>query len=220
MIDGRDRARVQQVCSLLLRYPDDALLDLVRLVGDVVSTLPPESASGLTQFLDYLNEADPMEAQKHYVETFDMRRKCSPYLTYWTHGDTRNRGMALLHFKQVYRELGLSLDGSELPDHLAVVLEFAANDEAAELGNALLAEHRGVIALLHSALDAVESPYAHVVSAVLSTTSELTPEDEQLMQRLASSGPPTESVGMAGPIDLTLAPYGVDSSEANMGARR
>ena len=160
-----------------------------------------------------------MQVQQHYVETFDMRRKCSPYLTYWTHGDTRNRGMALLHFKEVYREVGLTIDERELPDHLAVVLEFAATGDA-ELGNALLAEHRGVIALLREALDAAGSPYADVVSAVLSTTSELTREDQALMARLAHQGPPTESVGMAGPIDLTLTPYGVGSSDDAMGARR
>jgi nitrate reductase delta subunit len=154
-----------------------------------------------------------------YVETFDMRRKCSPYLTYWTHGDTRNRGMALLHFKDAYREAGLTIDEQELPDHLAVVLEFAAIGDA-EIGNALLAEHRGVIALLHEALVATESPYAHVVGAALATTSALSPEDELLMQQLALSGPPTETVGMAGPVDLTLAPFGVGSSDAVMEARR
>ena len=92
--------------------------------------------------------------------------------------------MALLHFKEAYHEAGLTIDEAELPDHLAVVLEFAATGDA-ELGNALLAEHRGVIALLHDALSAVDSPYVHVVEAVLSTTSALTPEDEILMQRLA-----------------------------------
>ena len=148
-----------------------------------------------------------------------MRRKCSPYLTYWTYGDTRNRGMALLHFKEAYREAGVTIDEQELPDHLAVVLEFAACNDA-ELGNALLAEHRGVIGLLHQALVDAESPYAHVLASVLATTSALTPEDELLMKQLALAGPPTESVGMAGPVDLTLAPFGVQSSDAAMEARR
>ncbi len=112
------------------------------------STLPARlqrrsARSWTTSHSDHL-----MDVQRHYVETFDMRRKCSPYLTYWTHGDTRNRGMALLHFKEAYREAGVTIDEQELPDHLAVVLEFAACNDA-ELGNALLAEHRGVIGLLH-----------------------------------------------------------------------
>lgn len=218
-MDPGDRTRTQQVCSVLLRYPDDLLQDLLPLAGEVVALLPREAAKPLGTVLDYLTATPLLAAQRHYVETFDMRRKCSPYMTYWTHGDTRNRGMALLHFKEAYREAGVTIDEEELPDHLAVVLEFASMCDS-ELGNALLAEHRGVIALLHAALEAADSPYAGVVEAVLATTSALTPEDEQLMQRLALAGPPTETVGMAGPVDLTLTPFGVQSSDLAMEARR
>jgi len=213
------RARAQQVCSVLLQYPDASLVDLIPEVGEVSSALPIETSAPLSDFLDYFTATPLMDVQRHYVETFDMRRKCSPYLTYWTYGDTRNRGMALLHFKEAYREAGVTIDEQELPDHLAVVLEFAACNDA-ELGNALLAEHRGVIGLLHQALIDAESPYANVLAAALATTSSLTPEDELLMKRLALAGPPTESVGMVGPVDLTLTPFGVQSSDTAMGARR
>ena len=218
-MNNRDRALTQQVCSLLLQYPDLMLVDLVPDIGEVVNALPDETSEPLSMFLSYLTASPLIDVQRHYVETFDMRRKCSPYLTYWTYGDTRNRGMALLHFKEAYHEAGVTIDEQELPDHLAVVLEFAACNDA-ELGNALLAEHRGVIGLLHQALVDTESPYAHVLATVLATTSALTPEDELLMQRLALAGPPTESVGMAGPVDLTLAPFGVQSSDTAMEARR
>jgi nitrate reductase delta subunit len=213
------RAHTQQVCSLLLQYPEEALVDLASEIGEVVTALPNETSVPLGDFLDYLATTPLIDVQRHFVATFDMRRKCSPYLTYWTYGDTRNRGMALLHFKEAYREAGITIDEQELPDHLAVVLEFAACHDV-ELGNALLAEHRGVIALLHQALVDAETPYANVLEAVLATTSALTPEDELLMKQLALTGPPTESVGMAGPIDLTLAPFGVQSSDTAMGARR
>ena len=218
-MDTVDRGRTQQVCSVLLRYPEDSLPELLPLMGDIVAGLPKEAAAPLGGFLDYLSITPLLDVQRHFVETFDMRRKCSPYMTYWTHGDTRNRGMALLHFKNAYREAGVTIDEEELPDHLAVVLEFAATCDS-ELGNALLAEHRGVIGLLHAALADASSPYAAVVEAVLETTSALTAEDELLMQRLALTGPPTETVGMAGPVDLTLAPFGVQSSDVAMEARR
>lgn len=218
-MEAVDRARTQQVCSVLLRYPDDRLPELLPVIGEIVAALPEESADPIGGFLDYVTTTPLLDVQRHYVETFDMRRKCSPYMTYWTHGDTRNRGMALLHFKGAYREAGVTIDEDELPDHLAVVLEFAATCDD-ELGNALLAEHRGVIALLHAALTDISSPYAAVLTAVLETTSALTPEDELLMQQLAVAGPPTETVGMAGPIDLTLTPFGVQSSDVAMEARR
>jgi nitrate reductase delta subunit len=219
-MNPEERAMAQQVCSLLLRYPEASMIELIPAMKDVVHELPDDASDALGNFLDYLTVTELLDVQRHYVETFDMRRKCSPYLTYWTYGDTRNRGMALLHFKDAYREAGVTIDEHELPDHLAVVLEFAACHDA-ELGNALLGEHRSVIALLHQALAEASSPYEDVLAAALSTTSALTPEDEALMQRLALAGPPTESVGMAGPpVDLILEPFGVQSSDAIMEARR
>lgn len=214
-----DKASVHLVGSLLLRYPDEKLFALMPQIRELAQGIPQEARTEIEQFLEYLDSTDAGAVQRHYVETVDMKRKCSPYLTYWTHGDTRNRGMALLHFKEAYHEAGLTIDERELPDHLAVVLEFAASGDA-ELGNALLAEHRSVIALLHEALAAIGSPYAHVVAAVLTTISALTPEDELLMQRLASTGPPTEMVGVPGTVDLTLEPFGVQSSDMAMEARR
>jgi nitrate reductase delta subunit len=214
-----DRASIHLVCSLLLRYPDERLFELLPQIREITDGLPTEARDEIQQFLGYLDSQDAGAVQRHYVETIDMKRKCSPYLTYWTHGDTRNRGMALLHFKEAYHEAGMTIDETELPDHLAVVLEFAASGDA-ELGNALLAEHRSVIALLQEALTAARSPYAHVVTALLTTISALTPEDELLMQRLASTGPPTEMVGVPGAVDLTLEPFGVQSSDLAMEARR
>jgi nitrate reductase delta subunit len=216
-LDTETRAHVQQICAVLLRYPKTTTSELISLAADDLRQLPDDATGELRTFADYLCDTSLMDVQRHYVETFDMRRKCSPYLTYWTHGDTRNRGMALLHFKEVYRQAGLTIGDDELPDHLSVVLEFAGAGDRA-LGSALLAEHRGVIALLHDALAGVGSPYAHVVRAALATTSELTLEDERLMARLAGSGPPSELVGMAGPVDLALSPFAL--GDASTGARR
>ena len=61
-----------------------------------------------------------------YVETFDLRRRASLHLTYYAHGDTRERGMALLRLKKLYRAAGLPMESAELPDHLTVMLAFAA----------------------------------------------------------------------------------------------
>jgi nitrate reductase delta subunit len=183
---------------------------------EAASGLPTASAEPLQAFLSYLAEAEPLAVQQHYVETFDMRRKCSPYLTYWTFGDTRNRGMALLHFKEVYRLEGLTIDDSELPDHLSVVLEFAAQSA---LGEDLLGEHRAVLELLHRALIDADSPYQHVLAAVLATTPPLSAEGARRMHQIAREGPPTETVGMAGPIDISLSPYGATDDFVTGGRR-
>ena len=84
------------------------------------------SATRSATFLDHLESTPLPELQADYVETFDTRRRCNLFLTYFAHGDTRKRGMALLRFKQTYLAAGFELDDAELPDHLCVVLEFAA----------------------------------------------------------------------------------------------
>ena len=69
-----------------------------------------------------------------YAEVFDWKRRRTLFLTYYTAGDTRNRGMALLAFSDMYRAAGVIPPARELPDHLAVLLEFAATvDEARRL---------------------------------------------------------------------------------------
>jgi nitrate reductase molybdenum cofactor assembly chaperone len=101
--------------------------------------------------VDHLAATPLPEVQQHYVETLDLKRRCSLYLTYYTHGDTRKRGVALLRFKSVYRDAGLVIGDDELPDYLPVVLEFAATADAAA-GEQLLLDHRGGVELLRLAL--------------------------------------------------------------------
>ena len=81
----------------------------------------------------------PTEVAQHYVETFDLRRRCALYLTYYRYGDTRKRGMAMLGFKTAYRAAGFVPCEDELPDYLPMVLDFAA---LRPRGERLLRAHR------------------------------------------------------------------------------
>ena len=117
---------VWQSVSLLLDYPDEAMLAQVDLLRSASSGLPTAIGHSIRTFLAHLGCTPLPELQADYVETFDTRRRCNLFLTYFAHGDTRKRGMALLRFKQTYLAAGLELDDAELPDHLCVVLEFAA----------------------------------------------------------------------------------------------
>ena len=108
---------------------------------------------------EHLRVTPLITAAAEYSETFDWRRRRTLFLTYYTAGDTRNRGMALLDFANTYRAAGVTPPAEELPDHLAVLLEFAATvDESA--GYRLLCRHRTPIDLLHSGLAKAGSPYA------------------------------------------------------------
>ena len=87
---------------------------------------PPAAAEALERFCAWWAVQEPRSLQQHYVETFDLHKRCGLYLTFYGEGDKRARGAALLRLKRLYRAAGLPLESSELPDYLPVMLEFAA----------------------------------------------------------------------------------------------
>ncbi|HEX6620576.1 MAG TPA: nitrate reductase molybdenum cofactor assembly chaperone [Solirubrobacteraceae bacterium] len=185
--------------SFLLRYPDAGVAAARDDVAGEVSALPDGPVrEALQRFLAGWT-GDQTALAARYVETFDLRRRASLYLTYYAHGDTRERGMALLRLKKLYRAAGLPMDSSELPDHLTVVLAFAALAPTGH-GEALLAEHRPAIELLRLSLHDLESPYAHVLDALAACLAPLSVSERGEVARLAREGPPEEAVG--------LEPYG------------
>ena len=189
-----------QAASLLLDYPDEGLLDRRPLLRRAVAGLPAATGGPLGRFLDHLDATPLPELAADYVATFDHRKRCCLYLTYYVHGDTRKRGMALLRFKGVYTAAGLVLDDGELPDHLGVVLEFAATGDPGE-GRRLLGEHRAGLELLRLALTEIASPWTSVLEAVSATLPSLSGRNHDAIARLIAEGPPEEEVG--------LAPFGV-----------
>ncbi|MBO0702229.1 MAG: nitrate reductase molybdenum cofactor assembly chaperone, partial [Candidatus Dormibacteraeota bacterium] len=105
------------------------------------------------------------------------------------------RGLSLLRLKRLYRAAGLVLDGSELPDYLPVMLEFAelAPDG---VGARLLAEHRPGLELLRLHLTEIRSPYAHLLEAVCAGLPRLRLPDLEEVRRMLREGPPHEDVGL------------------------
>ncbi|MFG1993161.1 nitrate reductase molybdenum cofactor assembly chaperone [Actinoplanes sp. NPDC048988] len=185
------RARTFQLASLLLTYPDEELLAAGPELRAAAAGNEP-----ITAFLDWLLGTPLIDCQRHYVQTFDLRRRSGLYLTYYLHGDTRKRGMALLVLKQRYRAHGLTLAGGELPDLLPVVLEFAAVAGPGD-GEAPLRQHRQGLELLRSALSESGSPYRELLEAVCAILPPLTGDDLAAITALAVDGPPVESVGVS-----------------------
>jgi nitrate reductase molybdenum cofactor assembly chaperone NarJ/NarW len=188
-------ATARQAASLLLAYPDEELLARLPLLRAAVAPLPAETARPLGRFLDHVETTPLGQQQAEYVETFDLRRRCCLYLTYFTHGDTRKRGMALVQFKHLYSRAGMTLSDEELPDHLAVVLEFTAIGDPAR-GERLLSEYRPGLELIRLALEERRSPYAAVLQAVSATLPPVAATDKAAVLRLAQQGPPGEDVGL------------------------
>ena len=192
-----DHRAAWQAQSLLLGYPDDTLAGRIPLLRRVAATLAPEIGVPLDGFLDHAEAAGPTALAADYVATFDHRKRCCLYLTYYAHGDTRRRGLALLALKRTYAAAGLRLVDDELPDHLAVALEYAASHPDPAAGEALLTEHRAGIELLRLALRDAGSPWAPVLDSVSATLPPLRGDEHEAVARLAAQGPPEEQVGLA-----------------------
>jgi nitrate reductase molybdenum cofactor assembly chaperone NarJ/NarW len=190
-----------QSVSLLLGYPDEELLARLDVIEQASRLLPEAVGESLRSLIAHLRTTSLDELQADYVETFDTRRRTNLFLTYFAHGDTRKRGMALLRFKQTYLRAGFQLpetgDGAELPDHLCVVLEFGATVDA-KSGWRLLNDHRAGLELLRLALRDSGSPWGAAVDVVSATLPKLRGDEMDAVRRLAAEGPPAEEVGLDG----------------------
>lgn len=180
--DARDTALIRKAASICLSYPDIAFSARLALVERAVDDLDDAAAAPFRRFVAFAGPQDSYDLAAEYVETFDQRNRASLYLTWWTAGDTRNRGEELVKFIAAYREAGYEYGGEELPDHLPVVLDFAScgGEYAAEIGGALLGEYRGGLEKLRESLarakrDSYADHAAALVGAVLTTVPPTTP---------------------------------------------
>jgi nitrate reductase delta subunit len=191
----RRAAAAWQTQSVLLGYPDQQMIDRLDLLRRVAAMLDEPVSAPLRRFLDHAAGTPLTALATDYVATFDHRKRCCLFLTYYAHGDTRNRGMALLTLKQTYAAAGLQLTDEELPDHLAVMLEYAATNP--EAGTAMLVEHQAGLELLRLSLRESHSPWADVLDSVSATLPALHGDQRAAVARLAAQGPPAEQVGLA-----------------------
>ncbi|MEU8233159.1 nitrate reductase molybdenum cofactor assembly chaperone [Actinoplanes sp. NPDC048967] len=191
-----------RAASLLLRYPDHEVLSALPTLVAALDDLPAPVAQPLRVVAEHRRAGDPVTLAAAYVELFDFRRRCCLHLTYYTAGDTRKRGEALVLFAEAYKKAGLRLVGGELPDYLPAVLDLAALDDD---GWRLLRENRIGLDLLARALHTEKSVYRHVIEAVRAMLPPPQPGDIAAAVRLAQTGPPVEQVGLEpfGLVDTT-----------------
>lgn len=199
--------------SWLIDYPDDELLARLPALQRLVAALPERPRTGLETLIEALRTGDILDLRSEYVETFDTRRRGCLYLTYFSNGDTRRRGMALLNIKERYRNAGLEVSDDELPDHLTYVLEFGAAHQLVEAAE-ILKTNRAGLELLRLHLAEQDSLWHGAIDAVCATLPALQGSDIEAVQKLAAEGPEDELVGLGGygdgsedmpPMDMT--PY-------------
>jgi nitrate reductase molybdenum cofactor assembly chaperone NarJ/NarW len=193
----QDASRVvRQAAAVCLGYPERDVIATSGLLRAALAESAPRQAENFEPLLAYWDSSEVAAIQTHYVDVFDLSRKHSLYLSYWTDGDTRRRGEVLTAFKQRYRRSGFLVNTrGELPDYLPMVLEYAAIVDPID-GGALLQKYRSSIELLRLSLVERGTPYAGVATAVCSTLPGPSPADRKAVMAMATAGPPIEMVGL------------------------
>ena len=168
-----------KLVGVLLDYPQDALWqhgeELLAAADD--PGLPPARRAALAGFVRELLASDPLEAQDRWLSLFDRGRSMSLLLFEHIHGESRDRGQAMVELKQIYASKGLELSARELPDYLPVLLEYLSLCKPREAAK-LLGETAHVLVMIHAALARRRSYYTNVFAALLAAAGLEAPEEE------------------------------------------
>lgn len=158
-----------RVLAALLGYPDAQLRGHLPEMADLLrreQALPAARLLEIEALMRSLQLADPLESEAAYVELFDRGRATSLHLFEHVHGDSRERGPAMIDLGQTYEKAGLILNEGELPDYLPAVLEFVSTQPARE-AKAFLDEVTHLLNAIFGALHQRGSAYASVLGALL-----------------------------------------------------
>ncbi len=162
-------AYTYRALALLLSYPNGDTAAAMPAVMDALSSerlVPAAMVQRLAPLADELASADLYDAQARYVDLFDRSRSLSLQLYEHIHGESRDRGQAMVELLKLYSSHGLELTAKELPDHLPVFLEFLSQRPPAEAA-ALLGQAAHVLEALRERLKKRQSIYARVFDALV-----------------------------------------------------
>ncbi|OOG50417.1 nitrate reductase molybdenum cofactor assembly chaperone [Polaromonas sp. C04] len=163
-----------RVLARLLSYPGAELHAHLGAMRDVLHNERAVGADRLVELdalIDSLIQADAMDSEAAYVELFDRGHSTSLHLFEHVHGDSRDRGPAMIDLAQTYEKAGLYLAPDELPDYLPAVLEFVSTQPPKE-ARAFLAEMAHIFNILFGALQQRQSAYASILGALLELAGE------------------------------------------------
>ena len=162
-------AMTYRALSRLLSYPEAQLQDEAHLCIDVIrreGLVPAQIAASLGELADRIAASDLYDAQAGYVDLFDRTRSVSLHLYEHVHGESRERGPAMVGLVELYRTKGLEMEVSDLPDYLPVFLEFLSILPDAEAAS-LIGEAAHVLEAISDRLKKRASPYRAVFGALL-----------------------------------------------------
>ena len=197
-----------RVLARLLSYPDAALREHLDEMRDALRTEQALSTPRLAEIealIASITRQSAIDAEGDYVQLFDSGRSTSLHLFEHVHGDSRDRGPAMIDLAQTYEKAGLYLGEGQMPDHLPVVLEYASTQPSRE-ARAFLGEIAHILNVIFNALEKRSSRYASVLGALIELAGETArtvavpddePIDEAWEEPLAFDG--CSSLGQAKP---------------------
>lgn len=186
--------KTYRLLGLLLSYPQTEWLqgiDAGRAILEQDGLLTGRSLAAVLAFIDRLQRSDVYELQEDYVATFDRGRAHSLHLFEHIHGESRDRGQAMVNLAETYAAKGLVIGRAELPDFLPLFLEFLSCCTPAE-AVALLREPLEVIAAIGKRLQQKSSPYSVLFDALVVLAK--TRPRQDWMDELLAATPADESL--------------------------
>jgi nitrate reductase molybdenum cofactor assembly chaperone NarJ/NarW len=163
-----------RVFAHLLSYPNAALREHMAELRDALhgeAALTATRLAELDALIDRLAHGDEIDVEEAYVDLFDRGRATSLHLFEHVHGDSRDRGPAMIDLAQTFEKAGLYLAPGELPDYLPAVLEFVSTQPPDE-ARAFLGEMAHILNAIFAALQQRQSGYASIVAALLELAGE------------------------------------------------
>jgi nitrate reductase delta subunit len=183
-----------KVLSLLLSYPRPEALAALGEMAEVVAReelLPEPQTAAVLGLIERFRSTEPMALQEEYVALFDRGRALSLHLFEHVHGESRERGQAMVDLMALYQSHGFHINARELPDYLPLFLEYLSQRPADE-ARALLGEAVHVITLVGARLRERASPYHVLFDALQAFAGE--PEDAQAIREQARTEGPDETL--------------------------
>lgn len=174
--------------GLLLTYPEGSVY---KASGEIIAllrsegVLPEKSVKRIEQFLANQKSKDLLEVQEDYVETFDRGRAHCLHLFEHLHGESRDRGQAMVDLSDTYASKGLYINNNELPDYLPLFMEYLSRCTFEE-ASGLLGEAIDVIAMIGAKLKKRKSPYAEVFAAI-EALSAVKPDQVKIKEALGAA---------------------------------
>ena len=151
-------------------YPTQELVEYSEAMTEIIrqeTVLPERYQTRLFQFIETLRSEDLLDRQSEYVETFDRGRSVSLLLFEHVHGESRDRGQAMVDLMQVYAGNGFEMTTKELPDYLPLFLEYLSQRPDTEALESL-GDVQHILARIAARLEARDSQYSNLFFALLS----------------------------------------------------